>query len=272
MTTSEMTPADFAAVCGGNNRNNGGGLFGDDASVLLIVLFLFAFLGNGFGNNGAGSLLPLMLANNGGGMGGAGYVAADVQNGFNHAAVIDGINTLTSNVTNGFAQAEISANARQIADMQQNFALQTALTNNLFGIQSALQNCCCDNKVATLDLKGTVISENCADRAALSDGIRDVIESNTRNTQAILDKLCQQEIDAKNDLISNLRSQLAMKDLAASQIQQTATLRAGQEAEVDALYNRLSSCPISTVPVYGRQPIFTCGNNVGGCGCGCGSF
>ena len=43
------------------------------------------------------------------------------------------------------------------------------------------------------------------------------------------------------------------------------TSKAVSEAEVDALYNRLSNCPVPSVPVYGRQPIFTCNN---GCGCG----
>jgi len=80
--------------------------------------------------------------------------------------------------------------------------------------------------------------------------------------------LCQQEIDAKNDLISTLRSQLSMADLRASQTAQTAQILAGQTAEVDALYNRLSNCPVPSTPVYGRVPIFTCNNN----GCGCGSI
>ena len=119
--------------------------------------------------------------------------------------------------------------------------------------------------MATADLKYTVATENCADRQTLSEGIRDIIASNTANTQAILDKLCQQEIDAKNDLIATLRSQLSMADLRASQVAQTAAIKEGQVAEIDALYNRLSSCPVPSMPVYGRTPIFTCS---GGCGCG----
>ena len=137
------------------------------------------------------------------------------------------------------------------------------------GLGSQFQNCCCENRLASADLKYTIATENCADRQALSDGLRDVIASNTANTQAILDKLCQQEIDAKNDLISTLRSQLSMADLRASQTAQTAQILAGQTAEVDALYNRLSNCPVPSTPVYGRIPIFTCnGNNNGNCNCG----
>ena len=83
-----------------------------------------------------------------------------------------------------------------------------------------------------------------------------------------MDKLCQQEIDAKNDLISTLRNQLSMADLRASQTAQTAQILAGQNNEIDALYNRLSNCPVPSMPVYGKQPIFTCPTN-NGCGCGC---
>ena len=115
-------------------------------------------------------------------------------------------------------------------------------------------------------------TENCADRAALSDGIRDVLAATQNQTQRILDQLCADKIDAKNDTIAQLRQELLYARGQASQDVQTATLRAGQIAEVDALYDRLSNCPIPTTPVYGRTPIFTCNNGCGnmGCGCGCG--
>lgn len=271
MTTSEMTPADFAAI----NGNNDG--FGGGNGWWILLLFLLAGngawgfgggFGGGYGNMMLGYDFPWLLN-------GQNNINANTNEGFRDAmlndgitSIRDGISGLSTQLCGGFAGTTAAITNAQNALAQQLYTNQIADMQQNFALQSSFQNCCCDNKVATLDLKGTVISENCADRAALSDGVRDIIEANTRSTQAILDKLCQQEIDAKNDLISNLRSQLAMKDLAASQIQQTATLRAGQEAEVDALYNRLSNCPVPTVPVYGRQPIFTCGNNVGGCGCG----
>ena len=80
-------------------------------------------------------------------------------------------------------------------------------------------------------------------------------------------KLCQQEIDAKNETIANLRTQLNMATLNASQTAQTALIREGQNAAVNSLVNELRSCPIPSQPVYGSQPIFTCPNN-NGCGCG----
>lgn len=73
--------------------------------------------------------------------------------------------------------------------------------------------------------------------------------------------------DAKNEKIAELQRELQMADLKASQIAQNAFISQGFANEVDALYNRLATCPINTIPVYGNQRIFTCpGNN--GCGCG----
>lgn len=159
---------------------------------------------------------------------------------------------------------DINANTNRGFD---NLSLHTdidSVHNSVTDLASAFQTCCCENRLASADLKYTVATEGSATRTVISEGLRDVIASNTANTQAILDKLCQQEIDAKNDLIATLRSQLSMADLKASQVAQTAQIRAGQVEEIDALYNRLSNCPVPTTPVYGRVPIFTCN---GGCGC-----
>lgn len=248
---------------GGNYGGGFGGGFGNDGFWLIFLLLLIG--GNGWGNGYGG--------------GGTTYVANDVQRGFDQATLtngINGINTAICNgfsnvqqslcngfagvngsISNGFAQAEIANNARQMADMQQNFSLQ-----------SALQNCCCENRAATADLKYTVATEACADRSAISDALRDVIASNTANTQAILDKLCQQELDAVKSENESLRTQLNMATLRESQTAQNAFIAQGLSNEVDALYNRLNSCPVPTTPVYGRTPIFTCNNNGYGCGCG----
>lgn len=263
----------YSGFGGGNSGFGGWG--GDGWWIILLFILL--------GNNGWGGF---------GGFGGMGGFAADgaalypwmnqaeiTSDGFrdqmlntNISGIRDSINgistqlcngfaTVNAGIANGFAQSEIAANARQIADMQQSFALQ-----------SSLQNCCCENRASIADLKYTVATENCADRAALSDGVRDIIASQTASTQKILDQLCQDKIDAKNDEIANLRQQIAMKDLAASQVAQNAFIAQGFSNEVDQLYNRLNNCPVPTTPVYGRTPIFTCGGNTCGCntGCGCG--
>lgn len=163
-------------------------------------------------------------------------------------------------------------NQNQIASLERSFAAQTANTAALNAIQAQQAQCCCDNRAGLADLKFTVATENCADRAALSDALRDVIAANTASTQRILDQLCQDKIDAKNDTIAQLRSELMYARGQASQDVQTARILAGQSAEIDGVYERLKNCPVGTVPVFGNQPIFTCPTNVGmnNCGCGCG--
>lgn len=235
---------------GGSGMGNG---FGDGAWIILLIIVLLA-AGGGWGNQNGGGFGQPIVVNDGGG---------SVQRGFDQAAIMSGINALTSSVCNGFGdvqyalcnsfgQAEIANNGRQMANMQQ-----------LFGLQSQFSDCCCENRLATADLKYTIATENCADRAAISDGIRDVIENCNRNNQRILDQLCADKIDAKNEKIADLERQLTAANLAASQIAQTSQI-------TDSIYNRLSTCPVGTVPVYGEQPIFRCNNN--GCGCGGGNF
>lgn len=260
--------------------------------------------GGGFGDNGWWILVLLLLAGGGWGNGfgfGGGNFAADgaalypwmnqaelTTGGFQNAQLASQLSGIQSSVTSGFgdvqtalcggfagvnasingAQSAISSQmyADTIANLERSFAAQTASTQGMNAIQSQLATCCCDNRAATADVKYTIATEACADRAAVSDGIRDVITSQTANTQAILDKLCALELDGYKRENDNLRTQLNMSQLAASQAAQTATFQQGLNNEVDALYNRLSNCPVPTVPVYGRQPIFNCNNN--GCGCG----
>ena len=175
-------------------------------------------------------------------------------------------------LANGFAGVEQGANARQMANMQTAFGLQTAVNQGFNSLGSQLSDCCCENRLGTADLKYTIATENCADRAAISDGIRDVIANQTAGVQRILDQMCNDKIDAKNEKIADLERQLTMANLAASQTAQNAFIAQGFSNEVDALYDRLSNCPVPTTPVYGRTPIFTCNNNGCGCGCGTGSF
>lgn len=264
---------------GGNSGGFGG--YGGDLSG-LIVLFLFAAMFGGFGNGGfgggmGGNMFPWLLTGQAG-------INANTNAGFDNAALASQLSGIQTSLTNGFANAEVAscnraidnmqtAYTNQIASMNQNFANQQALDSRLYAMQSAQQDCCCENRLGIANLTSTVLSENCADRAALSDGIRDVITNQTANTQRILDQLCADKIDAKNEKIADLERQLTMANLSASQIAQTAQIQRGQVAEVDALYQRLKDCPVPTQPVYGSQPIFTCPNNNwnNGCGCGCGN-
>jgi len=280
LTTSEMSCADIAAVMGAN-RNDGMG-FGDGSSGWWIILLFLCLFGNGGWGNGYG----------GGNNGGAGGLypwmnQADITNsGFrdqmindNITSIRDGIYGLSNQlcsccgdmrdtVNQGFYSAEIAAANRQMANMNSIFGVQNAINSGFNATQAQLAQCCCDNRLATCQTQNIIQSESAATRFADANNTRDIIQSQSNGTQAILDKLCQLELDAKNDTISQLRSELLYAKGQASQDVQTAVLRQGQEAEVDALYNRLNNCPIGTVPVYGRQPIFNCGQNAG-CGCGC---
>jgi hypothetical protein len=240
----------------------GGDMFGGNSAWWIIILLIFG--GWGWGGNGWGN----------GGMNGG--VGSEVQRGFDQSAVMNGINGINGSITsgfgnvqtalcngfagvnagiaNGFAQAEIAANARQMADMNQQFALQ-----------SALQSCCCENRMATADLKYTVATEACADRNAIASALRDVLEANNASTQKILDTMCQDKIDAKNETIAQLRQQLQMAQLSASQGAQTAQILANNEAQTAALEQYLAPVPR---PAYIVQNPNCCSQNWNGCGCG----
>lgn len=120
------------------------------------------------------------------------------------------------------------------------------------------QNCCCENRAGLADLKYTIATEACADRSAVSSALQDVIASNTANTQAILDKLCQQEIDALKAQNQQLQMQNYLASLAASQNAQTGQILTDNAAQTTALIRALSPTPIPAYIV----------SNPNGCGCG----
>ncbi len=279
------------------NGNNGFG--GDGWWILLLLLFAGGGWGNGFGGGYGGMLgvdFPWL-------MNGQQGINTNTSNGFQNAmindnitSVRDGINGLSTQICGGFgdvstqlcggfasvnagiagAQNAITAQMynNQLADLERSFAAQTANTQAISGLSSQLAQCCCDNRLATCQTQNIVQNEGNATRFADANNTRDIIQSQTANTQAILDKLCQLEldgvkaqVDAKNDRISELQSQLNMAALRESQTAQNAFISQGFANEVDQLYNRLNNCPVPTTPVYGRTPIFTCNQN-NGCGCG----
>lgn len=289
--TMLVGPTGYAPSGYGNCGGFGG--FGGDG--WWIILLLLAFNGGWGGMGGFGGW--------GGGFGGAfefpwllngqNQIQSSTADGFRSAQISDSITSVRDGVSalatqlcgccgdiqnslcNGFSGVTAAVSGaqnalaqqlytNQISDLERSFAAQTATTSGMNNIAMNLQNCCCENRAGIADLKYTVATENCADRAALSDGIRDLLAATQAQTQTILTQMCNDKIEQKNDLIAQLRQEVLYARGQASQDVQTARLLAGQTAEVDALYNRLSNCPVPTVPVYGRQPIFTCNN---GCGC-----
>lgn len=229
-----LSAADIAAVTGGNGFGFGNG----DNGWWIILLFLFMFSsgwnnGGNFGNNGA----P--------------YIANDVQRGFDQSAVMSGI----SGIQSSLASAEVSR-CNALAN----------LTNQMNTIAMAQQNCCCENRAATADLKYTVATEACADRQAVTDALQVVTNAVNNGIQSIKDQMCQDKIDSKNEEIANLRTQINLSNLAASQGAQTAALIADNNAQTQALIQRISPAPI---PAYWvpNPNIYGYGGYSMGCGC-----
>lgn len=279
-----------APMYGGGNGGFGSGFGGDWGWIILLLLIAGGGWGNGFGGFGGGvggfaadgaMLYPWM---NQAEITSDGFRDQMLNN--NVTSIRDGVSNLSTqlcnccsdvqmSLANGFAGVEQGANARQIANMQQAFAAQTVMAQGFNGLQSQFADCCCENRLGLADLKYTVATENCADRTQSMQNTRDIIDAQTRGTQAILDKLCALELDGVKGQLAQaqrenvgLQNQLNMAALRESQTAQNAFISQGFANEVDALYNRLNNCPVPTTPVYGRTPIFTCQNN--GCGCGCG--
>lgn len=239
MAMSDYSLSDIAAVTEGGGFGGRDG-FGDGGWWILL---LFILLGGWNGNNGW----------NGGGAGTVGgnelYPWME-----NQQTLCNGFSGVTAAVTNGFANAETAATARQMANMQQNFDLSQQFAN-----------CCCENRLGIANLGADIAREACADRAAVSDGIRDVLTNQNANTQRILDQMCQDKIDSKNEEIANLRQQLQMQNLAASQTAQTAQLLSDNARQTTALEQYLNPTPI---PAYMVQNPNCC-QQWNGCGCGC---
>ena len=275
----------------GTAYGNGGGLFGGDGSIwglLLVLLLCGNGMWGGFGGGLGGMMMPWMMGMGGGF--GMDYLypwlnnSQHISDGFRDQQIstqLQGIqgsitsgfgdvqlglagvnqnicqtgNSITGAVRDGFYGAEIAANGRATANMQQ-----------LFGVQTAIADGSAKQLASAADLKYTIAAEECATRSASANNTRDIIDSQTRGIQTIMDKLCALELDGYKRENDQLRSQLNMAALRESQTAQNAFIQQGFSDEVDALYNRLNNCPVPSTPVYGRTPIFTCPQN--SCGCG----
>lgn len=190
MALQDMSPADFAAVMNGNDGNG----FGDGNYWWIIFLFfLLGYGNNGFNGNAANGTIYPILENQ-------------------------------QNLFSGFANAETAATSRQVANMQQMFGMQTAMLQGFNAQQAQLSQCCCENRLATANLQAALAAEACADRAAVSDGVRDILANQTAGIQMILDKMCQTELAEERRTNELLRQQLAMANLAASQTAQTSEI------------------------------------------------
>lgn len=202
--------------------NNGGFGFGGESGWWIILLFvLLGGWGNGFGGGfGGENLYPWM--NN----------SQNINSGFRDQMLNTQVTSIGDKITSGFGDIQ-TALCGGFAGV--NAAITNATMSDMersFAVQSALQNCCCEQRAATADLKYTLASEACSTRA-----------TSTANTQAILDKLCQLELDSKNDTIAQLRSELIFARGQASQDVQTAAIQAGQRALANEVEQYLAPTP-----------------------------
>lgn len=245
-----LSAADVAAVTG----NGGFGSFGGDGAWLILILLLFAaFNGNGWGGYGNGGPMPYQFNN----------VNNDVQRGFDQQAVMGGLNGIQAGINSlaqgqctGFSQAEIAANQRQMASMQQNWNAQSAIDGRLDTLAMNQQNCCCENRQAVADLKYTMAQESAATRA-----------NTDAKVQNVMDKLCQLELDGVKQNYDNrialmqqnyenqirgLNERLNALDRAASQNSQTAQILADNAAQTALIRQWVNPNGCECNNCYGR--------------------
>lgn len=242
-----------APMYGGGNSGLG---FGGDWGWIILLLLI---AGNGFGGfgNGGNDIYPWMNQSNQVNDGFRDSMLNTSVNGIQNA-VTSGFGDVQTSLCSGFAGVNATVNGVQsgitsqmyndtIANLERSFAVQTSNTAGLTNLSQQLSQCCCDNRLATCQTQNLVASESAATRLAIAE-----------QTQAILDKMCQQEIDALKAQNVALQNQVNMQALAASQAAQTAALVADNTAQTQYIVNRVAPYPIPayvvanpTTPTYG---------------------
>lgn len=241
-----------APMYGGYNGCNGNGFGwgGDWAWIILLLLLGGNGWGNGFGGGyGADGVMPYLWNT---------QTQNDVNRGFDNSGLSSQLSGIQSAITSGFANAEVARCNGVIDSMNQRFTDTQFIGQNINSLSAQLAQCCCDNRLATANLGSDIAREACATRTSDTQNTQLLLNAINGGIQSIKDQMCNDKIDSKNEKIADLERQL-------SSAQSNAFIQKGLSDEVDALYNRLSNCPVPSTPVYGRTPIFTCNN---GCGCG----
>lgn len=265
LTTSEMTPADFAAVCG--NRNGDGMGFGDgNGAWWLIILLLFGWGRGGFGGYGGG------FGGYDGGNGGGCCcnpcaTQADLAAGFNNAAVLGNLNDLALGQA-GIQQTLCQGfNGVNTAIMQSGYNTQAGFNS----LSHQLADCCCGTQRAIDGVRYDMATQACDTRHAIYNSTRDIIDNANANSRAILDFLTQ-------DKIATLTAENQSLKFQASQTAQNAFITANQEAQTAELIRRLGAdCPVPAYVVNAPTPVAfptnCCGQvQYSGNNCGCGSY
>lgn len=222
--------ADIAAVTGANCRNNDGG-WGNDWWAVIIILALFGGWGGRgglFGNAGSGSGCGCSTP----------ATCADLQAGFNNQAIINKLNGLENGLCSlGYDQlAQMNGIANTI--QQGNFGLQQAINSasvanmqDTNSLSRQLSDCCCENRAAIKDVQYTAAMNNNALLQAINAQTNTIVQNDNANYRALHDELVSYQMQQKDDVIAELRSQVQALNLGVSQRNQN-----------DYLIDRLQPC------------------------------
>ena len=255
MSLSDGAPMMTMPVAPANSYGGGMGMWGENW-IWIIVLFLFGWGRNGWGNN----------AGNSGGVVDGYVLTSDFANverkidsvnqglcdGFyQQAQLVNGTNMA---MANGFGQAELSRANQQAALMQQ-----------LTAMQMQNQECCCENRAAIAQVRYDMATQACDTRNTVQNATRDIIDAMNSGFRGIDQRLTAQEIAAKDAKIAEQNQRLFAADLAASQSAQTLDMRNYVSAQF-AYYNPR---PVPSFSVPAPYQYTGCGNqyNCNGCGC-----
>ena len=295
LTENGMDTTMLVSPTGGYSGNNGGFFGGGDS--WLGILFLIALCNGGFGFGGFGGGYGAMM-----GMGmadGFGLYpwlnnSQNINDGFRDQMLNSTVQGIQNSITSGFGDVQLgiagvnqnicqtgngvisavtgaqNALAQQlygneIANLERSYAAQTANSQGLNAIQSQLATCCCDNRAATADVKYVLAQEGCATRTADAQNTNALLAAFNNGIQSIKDQLCNDKIESKNDIISQLRSELLYARGQASQDVQTAAIQLGQRNLANEVEQYVAP---RAIPAYKVQNPNCCTN---ACGCN-GSF
>lgn len=304
LTTSEMSPADLAAVCGNNRNNDDGFGFGGNNAFWIVILLLFGWGGRGFGNGfgggyggqggGYGYGAPIVVENGKGSCCGSPCATQeDVRQAVDQQTLIskldqqtyglaDSTYALNNAINAGFNGVQQTLcqgfNGVNTAMMQGFHGVDNAVCTLGYNVQSGfnglshqIADCCCQTQRAIDSVKYENATNTCAIQNTINSTTRDIIDNTNANSRAILDFLTQDKIATLTAENQSLRFQ-------ASQAAQNAFITANQEAQTAELIRRLDPrpCPQPAYVVQPPQPVTfptnCCGtvNYASGCNSGCG--
>lgn len=229
--------SDIAAVNGNNNR----GGFGDDY-WWIILIFLFGFGNNGWGNGGNGRTTEDISYS---------FDMNGLENGVRgiQQGLCDGFYAVNTGMLNGFSGIQNSL-CQGFAGVTAGMNANTNVINaGLTGLGTQMAQCCCDiryeNAKNFADLNYNLATQACETRHAITDSTRQIIDFLTQ------------------DKIATLTAENQSLKFAASQAAQNAFIATNQDAQTAELLRRLDA-PVP-VPAYVVPNPNCCYNPCGGC-------